>query len=324
MLFRLACVGIVAAAVIGCSESASPRNSSSRTVGKTSAKSQPATSGSCLNLVNGLDTRDFPTVVRLVGIRGKSYGVCTGTFISPTALITAAHCIDSSANGGVSIVAGDRLDFSQNIMAGSIKAIRAFTRGFIGSTGDTSKTDTVNKDTAIVLFPRGAAKAYAAIAAAKPSPGVKATSVGYGLTDYYDEANAGQNYDASKHYGSIDVVPSGDGSNIYVGDYTTQESEKVLGAKIVDSMGDSGGPLFVNNEITGTLSVGGSRDRASDGLTAYFSVFVDINSADTRELIRIANDAGADIPPPGTPPTNLSSPSTAAPASNSDTHSTCQ
>ncbi|MEN9834269.1 MAG: hypothetical protein RL011_462 [Pseudomonadota bacterium] len=327
MSFRLVTIALNIATMFACSQSASPRNSSTRTsplpsngpaVNRTGGKS-------CLQIVNGLPTKDFPTVVRLVGLRGNSVGVCTGTFISPTAVITAAHCIDSSSNGGLSIVPGDRLDFSRNPLTGATKALRAFTLGSIGSTGNTGSSEVVGKDTAILLFPSGIAKGYSEIATGKPSVGTKAASVGYGLQDYFDDETAGEGYDASKHFGSIDVVNSGDELNIYVGDYTAAESERVLGAKVVDSMGDSGGPLFVNGKITGTLSVGGARERATDGESAYFSVFVDINSANTRKLIQIANAGGANIPPPGTAPTNLSAPDNSTAATTAtDNDSTCQ
>ena len=256
--------------------------------------------GKCLQLVNGLSTGDYPSVVRLMSKRAGAIGVCTGTFISPTALITAAHCIDSSVNGGIYLVTDERIAFTGNPLANAIAATQAFTKGATGSTGDPNDPSSVGLDTAILLFPKGTSKTYMGISDKKPSIRTKVTSVGYGLTTYYDEMPS-PNYDATKHYGLTAVISDEESTNIYVGDFTAEASETELGARVVESSGDSGGPLIADGMLAGILSVGGSQNNENNE-KSYFSVFADVNSAATKSLISAANAAGAAIPPPGTMP----------------------
>jgi len=304
LIWRVGCSLLLAL----CSNSERSGTPSSRTsVGiettSSSAKSTNQTqepSGKCLQLVNGLATKDYPAVVRLMSRRDGAVGICTGTFISPTAVLTAAHCIDSSANGGLYLVGDERIAFTGDPLANAISATRAFTNGATGSTGDPNDPASVSLDTAILLFPKGIAKTYMGISDKKSPIGTKVTSVGYGLTNYFDETPP-PNYDATKHYGLTAVIGDDESTNIYVGDFTAEASEMELGARVVESSGDSGGPLIADGMLIGTLSVGGARVNENNE-KSYYSEFVDMNSAATRALIKEANAGGAAIPEPGIAP----------------------
>lgn len=304
LIWRIGCSLLLAS----CSGSERSGTQSSRTsVGiETNGSSAVSTnqpqkpSGKCLQLVNGLATEDYPAVVRLMSRRDGAVGICTGTFISPTAVITAAHCIDSSANGGLYLVGDERIAFTGNPLANAISATRAFTNGATGSMGDPNDPSSVSLDTAILLFPKGIAKTYMGISNKKSPVGTKVTSVGYGLTNYFDETPS-PNYDATKHYGLTAVISGDESTNIYVGDFTAEASEMELGARVVESSGDSGGPLIADDMLIGTLSVGGAQNNENNE-KSYYSAFVDMNSAATRALINKANAGGAAIPQPGTEP----------------------
>ena len=298
-------------AVAACSSSQESRSGG----GTATPVQQPAAantsgtgaSGSCLNLVNGTLTSEYPAVVRLLSKpNATSVGICTGTFISPTAVITAAHCLDGSATGGLYLVGGATVAFKSRTKSpfdGGIKSLKALTFGAYGETGDPNNAALTAKDTAIVLFPPGAATAYMALGPSVPPTGTVVTSIGYGLTTL-STATADPNYDASKHIGTTKIVTPQDKLNVYVGGVTAQESAAANGASVIDSFGDSGGPLIYNNTVVATLSNGGSGQTAS-GSEVWYVTFVDVNSDQTKKLLDLANQNGAAIAAPGTPPATI-------------------
>ncbi len=254
----------------------------------------------CLHLANGVPTQDYPAVVRLLALTADGASICTGTFISPTAVMTAAHCIDSSANGGVSYVPGAKIDFdSSQKPSGMVAAQAAFAVGPVGEAIDAQDPTSVAQDVAILIFPKGLTRSYLGIEAQRPAPGTKVDLVAYGLTSYPD-AELDPQYDASKHKGSTQVIAGDEEVNIYVGGYSKTEAQAAGSSKAVNNSGDSGGPLLVNGSIAGTLSVGGVDTMQASPI--YFAAYVDINRPLIRELIGRANAAGAGIPDAGTNP----------------------
>jgi len=272
-----------------------------------------AASRTCLNLVNGTLTSEYPAVVRLLSKpSATTVGICTGTFISPTAVLTAAHCLDGSTTGGLYLVSGTSVAFKSRTKSpfdGGIKSLKALTLGSYGETGDPNNAAVTAKDTAIVLFPPGAAAAYMALGPSVPPIGTVVTSIGYGLTTLSNAA-ADPNYDASKHIGTTKIVTPQDNLNVYVGGVTAQESAAANGASVIDSFGDSGGPLIYNNTVVATLSNGGSGQTAS-GREVWYVTFVDINSDQTKKLLVLANQNGAAIASPGTAPATIAAAKTA-------------
>src|SRR5688500_8131368 len=84
-------IGIVGL-VAGCSSSEQP-TIEPQTRAQNSKTTKTGTSkDNCLNLINGTATSDFPSVVLLARVEGGNVrSSCTGTFVSPTTIITAAH-----------------------------------------------------------------------------------------------------------------------------------------------------------------------------------------------------------------------------------------
>ena len=292
--------------------------------GKNAPATQPAAvngggtgaAGGCLNLVNGKASTDYPAVVRLLSKpNSTSVGICTGTFISPTAVITAAHCLDGSATGGLYLSGGTSVAFGSHTIspfAGDVQSLKAFTYGAYGETGDPNDATITAKDTAIVLFPEGTGSAYMAIGGSLPPVGTTVTSIGYGLTTL-SNTTPDPNYDASKHIGTTKIVTAQDNYNVFVGGVTAQESAAAAGASVIDSFGDSGGPMIYNDTVVATLSNGGD-GMTSSGRDIWFVTFVDINSVQTKKLINLANQNGAGIAAPGTAPTTIVTTKTATAA----------
>ena len=280
----------------------------------------PATkTGGCLDLVNGSATTAYPAVVRLLSKPDATHiGVCSGTFISPVAVITAAHCLDGTATGGLSIVGGTSVSFNDSNVdpfKGAVASLKAFTYGAYGETGDANDATVTAKDNAILLFPPNVATAYLSLGSAQPPVGSVVTSVGFGLTTLSD-ATADPNFDASKHAGSTKIITSLDQVNLYTGGVTAAASAAANGTSVIDSFGDSGGPMLFNNTLVATLSNGGAAAQTS-GPEDWYITFVDANSANTKQLIALANQNGAAIPAAGATPTTLSASTTTAPTSAS-------
>ena len=257
-----------------------------------------ATSGSvtgsgtnpCLRVVNGKNTSDFPAVVRLAIPQTQGgMGFCTGTFISPVAVVTAAHCLSDGSGGGVAVT------FAATIQNGmkAVAALNAFSIGKRGESVDNQTAQGLAEDMAILIFPAGTSKGTLSISTGRPGVGATVTSVGFGLTtlpDLKDDTN----FDGSKHYGSEKVVAGDDSINIYTGDATAEESAASGGNDVINSFGDSGSPIIYKNMVAGTLSSGGKITEGPD-VGIYQSIFIDINSTKAKNLIETANAAGAAI-----------------------------
>ena len=252
------------------------------------------TSSQCLSIVNGKPTSNIPSVVRLVTQESGGSGFCTGTFISSVAVITAAHCLSDDVNGGMSVTFDATIS---NSMEG-VAALKAFTLGSRGKAVDTNSSDAIAKDLAIALFPPGTAPSIMAIGASRPALGASIMSVGFGLKTLPDEPED-PNYNGSKYYGSEKVVQGQEEANIYTGAVTAQQSIDAAGEEVLNSYGDSGGPMILDNRLVGTLSSGGKTTN-EENADIYLDIFVDINSATSKKLIDLANENGAGIPAAGT------------------------
>jgi hypothetical protein len=297
--------------------------------------STPENSGACstatLSLVNGLESSEHPAVglfLRLNSMRTLAVGACTGTFVDSTTMITSAHCVDASENGGVIFVPGEAPNLS-NPNFKSVSALKVFHLGLTHEDfvdGDSS-VEVRAKDLAVVVFPEGTAPGVAGLAAARPAPGSRVTMVGYGSTQWVDAV--GTSTTPRKRVGTNLVQSvSGEGfSDLFVdvGFVSAEESDAkaVDGSAAMASRGDSGGPILMNGMIAGVASQAGA---TGDSPMLYFASYVSPLSPEATNLFEAARKGGAVIPEPGVapmmpvPPTELpeqkaksASPATQAP-----------
>ena len=254
------------------------------------------------NLVNGLATTKFPSVVALLRPEGNFYTICTGTFVSHNTLVTAAHCIDESESGGMFYVPGHYIKDIDKSWGEKVTPIKAFhaTQAKTYTNGSQSilLSDSIY-DLAILLFPENTAPSTSPLLNRTVVEDETVTVVGFGkssttnpsisspLVRRYGQNKAVQNpEDIFPDY----VLPDG-----LVG--TIGRSETDLSAVnscqlSTDSQaatGDSGGPLFFEDRIAATTSVGQTNAAQRKDLAVY----VDLNSAASKALMEKATAEGA-------------------------------
>jgi hypothetical protein len=178
---------------------------------------------SAVKVTNGIEISGYPWVVELDNPRVGT--VCSGTFISDTTALTAAHCLDGTAAGG--------LQFNRT----SPKQV--FYTGAFGHDAALKATDL-----AILVFAPGTAPATVQVAAAAPAAGDVVAMVGYGQNDVRDLGSLGV-----KRCGTNTVVGLAAGF-IHLKGLPAAKDEVAPGQQAASAAGDSGGPLFVNAGAT--------------------------------------------------------------------------
>ena len=117
---------------------------------------------------------DFPAVAKLVNKNDK---LCSAVFVSPTALLTAAHCLADETTGGV-LIHGTS---SRSELAVVRPGATALASGPPGQRA-MSQADT-KYDLAVVFFPNGTGRAVMDMAEAEPYVSLPVTLSGWGQTD---------------------------------------------------------------------------------------------------------------------------------------------
>ena len=234
-----------------------------------------AATTSSTKVTNGtqISENDYPAVVRI------SIGnfACTATFVTKNIIITAAHCVAS----------GDPV--FQGITADRVAVHPAYTTGVSPN------------DLAFAQFPRDIAPAVAVIRATPPKVSDPFEIVGYGLNDTVSKTGAG-----TKRVGKNSVQDLSQGFISFEG---TAFAGDGSGTDSASGSGDSGGPLFINQQISGVTSggsVGGDRKA---------SMYVNLHAPANLEFIRklgfaLGNASANQSPPSSTSPAN--SPNTAS------------
>lgn len=243
----------------------------SQTAPKTT-KSEMATSRSgqdgrtCLKVVNGIEVDQMPGLV-MVETRN---GFCTGTFLGPNVVLTAAHCIDGSATGNVKIW-------------GKISPIAVFHAGIAG---ESAFVQSPSLDVALLLLPEQTSRGWRKIAATPPKPGDRMMVVGYGRT----AVTSGRPADGKLRYGHNTISEVSPQDAVMTYDAPKDHKGMSAGEESMGAPGDSGGPIFVNNSVVGVTNGGGLR---SNGLYAVFNFL--LFSAPGLKALEAAESKGAKI-----------------------------
>ena len=252
-----------------------------------------------LGLINGRSTAEFRSVVLLGAVRKSDNGykrsTCTGTYVGPNAVLTAAHCVDGSESGGLTVMTGDRFDTVQDFLNGmnrGTKPLKAIFGTKFGETLNPNVPEDRRQDMAILIMPGNSAPAVTPILDHRPQEAQAATTVGFGAVsmEHPEESLA-----VVKRYGYNRVrltYPGIAGGGLFI---TGRSRESRENRPAIDSMsapGDSGGPMFINGAVAGTVT-GGSPDMADP--TKAFAVYLDLNNEESLATIARAQAAGAQV-----------------------------
>lgn len=224
----------------------------------------PQVATSELDQINGkiIEETEFPAVVWI--------GNCTGTFVSDTTLITAAHCV--RAPNRTTGVVNQTISLPRQ---GDVKSLKVLAN--VRSNQNVSP-----HDSAIVIFPPGTAKATMPLHRTAAKVGDKIMLVGYGGEVWGGRAG-------TKRKGTNELTEVARGYLIS----ERRGNNPNSGEGVAVAPGDSGGPLFIDNALAGIASGGGLGSN---------SIHVDLQSDTSKAFLELAVKAGAVIPGVGGTP----------------------
>ena len=209
--------------------------------------------------------RSNPLANPVVALRTAKGSICTGTFLTPTVLITAAHCTMSGEPGSGSFTPSGGLSLKEALGEHSIKA---FIPPDFPALFNQKREARSNRDIAIVIFNPSASKAvnirnFAQLVDAPPSAGDDVTMIGYGRGELDDMSSHGVLRLGTNKVDSID-----NGIIKLIGTSHLGETP----GNAATAPGDSGGPLFdASGALIGITSTHKVLD-ADTHLSSYFDV----------------------------------------------------
>jgi len=197
------------------------------------------TTESDLRVTNGRQIGDdeMPAIVNIQApIGGGAFAGCTATWVSDRTILTAAHCIVGD---------GGQLLSPVRVARGGGKGAVA-TRSILHPT---YRRGTDGYDVAIVVFPPNSSTQFIPVSPTQARAGEELILVGFGKFDHNDGQSGGP-----KRTGRNRVLTIDQRGRIVFDGNVSPLTAAGTGEDVVNSQGDSGGPMLINGRIIGISS----------------------------------------------------------------------
>lgn len=251
---------------------------------------------SALSLINGIDTSEHPEI----GITTGDFSIfCSGTFVSDTTMITAAHCVPDSADFAIYYVPGATPTWND----GNVPKVRATKVIHLGYSANhyfsndpgIDQLQLKINDIAVLVFPPNTAPASVRVADVRPEVGSRVMLLGYGGQEFGDVDPT--TYPPRRAYGYNKIVAANydpdwfPQEQLYIGEVNAQQSTDANGEATLIQKGDSGGALIYDGKLVGVTS----RNIIS-GSGYHWSAYTSTAGDEANALFAAARLQGADIP----------------------------
>ena len=228
-----------------------------------------------------------------------AFADCTGTAISSSVLLTAAHCVYDETKVNVLEIfwivdafSKPVYDAKKTLITGTATAHPNFKVPVPAS---------YPYDIAAINFPQGTFKNFAMVSTVPARVGDEVTLVGYG---YNGGPVVGREFGKSKIFDVINdksTVPkeSAFPEDLFRDWYSTMYWLKVKKNSVGISgtvPGDSGGPLFLNNQLVGILRGGSAVYKSDDNGIVNDSIYANILNPSNLVFLDELRKSGMDIP----------------------------
>ena len=220
-----------------------------------------------------IEAKEYPAVVKIKFGQNQcnGLGICTGFFLRPDVLMTAAHCVPSASfKGYIKVEGGTGTGCHKIQKLSSIPGAVARLR--YQNKNGTTNLNSASKDIALVYLQQPVARQTIGMTMDDAERGDQVTMVGFGRTTLRNRMSG------KKHKGFNDLT------NVQRDYLTFGSNGGSNGRDSVALPGDSGGPLILKDGVIGVTSVLSRRSTYINGYAylkgRYISRFLEEENID--------------------------------------------